>query len=217
MLFKSRTYLTLKRLSLSDCACLAVAMGCWLLTVCGCGGLSPVKPPDVDADEAAGAAILEYDSNGDGQLSAEELKKLPAIKLKDVDSDNNGQLSADELAARLRQWTEGRAGILSFHGVVTLDGSPLSDAEVMLDPEPFLGDAVKPAQGTTRSGDVIVKIDPELLPLDQRTLRGVHPGLYKVRITHPSIKIPARYNTETILGQEILPGTSGAKYALTSR
>ncbi len=188
-----------------------------MLTVCGCGGLSPVKPPDVNADEAAAAAVLEYDEDSDGQLSADELKNLPAIKLANVDSDNDGRLSAGELAARLRQWTEGRAGILSFHGVVTLDGSPLSDAEVLFEPEPFLGDAVKPAKGTTNRGDVILKIDPELLPADQRTLRGVHPGLYKVRITHKGMKIPARYNTETVLGQEILPGTSGGKFALTSK
>ena len=174
-------------------------------------------PPDVNADEAAAAAITEYDADNDGQLSANELKSLPALKIKDVDSDNNGQLSADELAARLRQWTEGRAGILSFHGVVTLDGAPLSDAEVVFEPEPFLGDAAKPASGITKRGDVILKIDPELLPSDQRTLRGVHPGLYKVRITHKSINIPARYNTETVLGQEILPGTAGGKFALSSR
>jgi hypothetical protein len=187
------------------------------LAVSGCGGLSPVKPPDVDPDEASSAAVAEYDADGDGQLSADELKKLPAIKLKGVDTDNNDQLSVGELAARLRQWTEGRAGMLSFHCTVTLDGSPLSDAEVLLEPEPFLGDAVKPASGITSNGDAILKIDPEMLPSDQRTLRGVQPGVYKVRVTHKSIKIPARYNTETTLGQEILPETSGAKYALMSR
>ena len=185
--------------------------------VSGCGGLSPVKPPDVDPDEAAAAALADYDADGDAQLSADELKKLPAIKLKGVDSDGNGQISANELAARLRQWTEGRAGMLSFHCTVTLDGSPLSDAVVLLEPEPFLGDAVKPASGITSNGDAILKIDPELLPTDQRMLRGVQPGVYKVRITHKSITIPARYNTETTLGQEILSETSGAKYALLSQ
>jgi hypothetical protein len=100
---------------------------------------------------------------------------------------------------------------------VTLDGRPLEEAEVKLDPEPFLGDAVKPASGVTRSDGAILKIDPALLPEEDRYLRGVQPGLYKVRITHPSQKIPPRYNTATTLGQEIVPGTTGGTYSLTSR
>ena len=42
----------------------------------GCGGLSELKPPQVNADEAAAAAIEAYDANSDGQLSEEEFAKL---------------------------------------------------------------------------------------------------------------------------------------------
>jgi hypothetical protein len=31
----------------------------------------------------------------------------------------------------------------------------------------------------------------------------IRPGLYRVEITHPSIPVPARYNTETTLGAEV--------------
>lgn len=185
--------------------------------MCGCGGLSTVKPPDVNADEAAAAAIEAYDDDGDGLLSEAELKDLPALTLESADKDSDGQVSADEIAGRIRVWSEGETGLMSFYCNVTLDGRPLDGAEVKLDPEPFLGDAVKPASGITRSDGAILKVDPELLPADQRTLRGVQPGLYKVRITHPSVTIPARYNTATTLGQEIVPGTTGAAYKLTSR
>jgi hypothetical protein len=184
--------------------------------ITGCGGLSTVKPPDVDADEAAAAAIAQYDSDGDELLSQEELSKLPALKLSSADTDGDSKVSAGEIATRIRLWSEGTTGILSFYCTVTFDGKVLDGAEVMLDPEPFLGDAVKPAKGITRSDGAILKIDPELLPEDQKMLRGVQPGLYKVRITHPTIKIPARYNTQTTLGQEIVPGTTGAAYALKS-
>lgn len=183
----------------------------------GCGGLSTVKPPDVNADSAAAAAIEAYDANGDGRLSGEELKKLPALTLATADKDHDGQVSAEEIAARIRLWSEGETGLMSFYCTVTLDGGPLEGAQVTLDPEAFLGDAVKPASGTTRIDGAILKIDPELLPPDQRTLRGVQPGLYKVRITHKNVTIPPRYNTATTLGQEVVPGTTGGSYKLTSR
>jgi hypothetical protein len=195
----------------------AASIAIYSLLICGCGGLSTVKPPNVNADQAATAAIKAYDENGDGRLSADELKKLPAISLATADKDRDGQVSAAEIADRIRLWSEGETGIMSFYCTVTLDGGPLEGAEVKLDPEPFLGDAVKPAGGITRIDGAILKIDPELLPADQRTLRGVQPGLYKVRITHKSTTIPPRYNTATTLGQEIVPGTTGAAYKLSSR
>jgi hypothetical protein len=183
----------------------------------GCGGLSELKPPEVNADEAAAAAIETYDENADGKLSEAELAKLPALTLKSADKDGDSHVSAEEIAARIRLWSEGETGIMSFYCTVTLDGRPLEGAEVKLDPEPFLGDAVKPASGITRPDGAILKIDPALLPEEDRYLRGVQPGLYKVRITHPSQKIPPRYNTATTLGQEIVPGTTGGTYTLTSR
>jgi hypothetical protein len=187
------------------------------IVISGCGGLSELKPPQVNADEAAAAAVEAYDENGDDKLSEAELAKLPALSLKSADKDGDGQVSAQEIAARIRLWSEGETGIMSFYCNVTLDGSPLEGAEVKLDPEPFLGEAVKPASGITRSDGAILKIDPALLPEEDRYLRGVQPGLYKVRIMHPSQKIPPRYNTETTLGQEIVPGTTGGTYTLTSR
>jgi hypothetical protein len=48
----------------------------------------------------------------------------------------------------------------------------------------------------------------------------VQPGLYRVEITHPTAKIPAKYNTQSSLGIEITsgnPGTEGAKWALESK
>jgi hypothetical protein len=183
----------------------------------GCGGLSTVKPPDVNADQAAAAAIEMYDENGDGSLSETELKKLPALALSSSDKDGNEEVSAEEIADRIRMWSEGETGLMSFYCTVTMDGRALEGAVITLEPEPFLGDAVKPASGVSRIDGAILKIDPDLLPADQRTLRGVQPGLYKVRITHKSVTIPARYNTATILGQEIIPGTTGGAYKLTSR
>jgi hypothetical protein len=194
--------------------CVAVLVA---LFVTGCGGLSTLEPPDVNADEAAAAAIESYDKDSDGTLSDTELEALPAVTMGTADKDNDGKVSAAEIAERIRLWSEGETGLMTFYCNVTMDGRPLEGATVTLDPEPFLGDAVKPASGVTRSDGAILKVDPELLPADQRTMRGVQPGLYKVRITHPSAKIPAQFNTETTLGQEVIPGTTGGNYKVTSR
>ena len=31
----------------------------------------------------------------------------------------------------------------------------------------------------------------------------MQPGLYRVEITHPTVTLPAKYNTETTLGREV--------------
>ena len=45
--------------------------------------------------------------------------------------------------------------------------------------------------------DEVVKNDP--------TLRGIRASLYKVRITHPKVDLPAKYNDETTLFFELSP------------
>ncbi len=38
-----------------------------------------VKPPAINPQQAAAAAMAEYDSNGDGTLDEAELEKAPAL------------------------------------------------------------------------------------------------------------------------------------------
>ena len=37
---------------------------------------------------------------------------------------------------------------------------------------------------------------------------GVRPGMYRIAITSPDVKIPAKYNDETTLGIEVSPFTN---------
>jgi hypothetical protein len=54
-----------------------------------------------------------------------------------------------------------------------------------------------------------------------RPIAGVKGGTYKVQVTHPSRKIPAKYNTATELGEEIAydinPNDAPISLALTSK
>jgi hypothetical protein len=118
-----------------------------------------------------------------------------------------------------------RTGLASVRCHVTLDGQPLVGAEVVFEPEEFLGEEIKTAAGKTNQfGDAAPTIPPEERP-DPTLPGGAHFGLYRVRIskvTNGRELIPARYNKESILGQEVSyddPGmiNNNMGFALKSR
>ena len=70
-------------------------------------------------------------------------------------------------------------------------------------PESFLGPEIKEANGVTNStGTAALGISPEELPKELRRHNLMRVGIYRVEITHPTKKIPPKYNTETELGFE---------------
>jgi len=187
-----------------------------MMVAVGCQSKPPrVPPPTIDPSEAGTAAIDEYDTDGDEGLSHEELAKCPAIlsAMELYDQNRDGKVNADEIADRIRSWQAHSIGVTSFYCKVLMDGQPLDGAVVKLVPETFLGDAVKPATGLSgRTGLAVLAIAADDLPDDQKRLRGIHVGLFKVEVTHPSVTIPARYNTATILGQETAGDSPNGQY-----
>jgi hypothetical protein len=168
----------------------------------GCSGRpGRVHPPNVDADEAAQAAIEQLDKNLDGQLADAELQAAPGLAAaKDrYDADHSGALGVEEIAAGIRRWSEGQVGAAAVAYMLQLDGRPLPGAQVKAIPEPFLGEALKPATGI----DGYLAVAPEDRPANAPKLPLILPGLYRIEITHPSVKIPAKYNTQTTLGLEV--------------
>lgn len=170
----------------------------------GCfGGPSSVKIPPINPSKAAGAAMSQYDTNSDGLLSGAELEKCPALKkdLKALDQDGDSKVSEDELTARLDGWLKGRAGASMLNCRVTKGGRGLDGALVQMVPEEFLTDMIQPAEGTTDRGGVAqMAMDSSNLPADMKNFRAVQQGYYRVKITHPSTNLPAKYNTESELG-----------------
>jgi hypothetical protein len=58
------------------------------------------------------------------------------------------------------------------------------------------------------------------MPKGAPQIELMQPGLYRIEVTHPSRKIPAKYNTETTLGIEITsanPGPRGVHWSLTTK
>jgi len=184
------------------------AWGVVVAVVCmaGCNqGPARLEQPGFDAQAISSALLDAHDSDRDGLLSEEELRQCPSIlkAIEKFDSGGDGKVSREEIAARVAFWSEGRVAVMRFEPSVRLDGEPLAGARVELVPEPALAKIIKPAAGiSSKSGYVELLIAAEDLPPDT-PYKGLHMGLYKVKVTHPDREIPARYNTETELGQEV--------------
>jgi hypothetical protein len=196
---------------------------CATLLACGCSGRAGrMTPPSVSADDAADSAIAEYDQNQDGNLSKDELKSSPGLAhaLPAYDESGDGLLSRNEIAEGIRKWSEGKMGAAPWPFQVKFNGRALEGAQVKLTPEPYLGDAVKAASGDSgRGGRGSLGIALDDLPPNAPNRPIVQPGLYRVEITHPSVDIPAKYNSESSLGLEVASHTlspEGAVWELTS-
>ena len=176
------------------------------MTFAGCDGRPKrIYPPKINAAKAGPAAMEMYDANKDGKLDAEELKKVPSL-IPIAKESKDGVLTAETITELLKKWTEGRVGRVTWAIKFLHNGKPLTDATVQLVPEKFLGVDIKiePAKtDTTGCAGFTVPVksveDPKGIPL----------GLYRIEVTKDGETIPAKYNTETILGIDVTGGQAG--------
>ena len=178
----------------------------------------PARPhrlsaPKIDAKAAGAKAIELYDTNHDGKLSGEELDKCPGLKaaIDEVDRGGKGEITAADIAARIQAWLDSKLARMTFACRVMHNGKPLEGAEVTFVPEKFLGGNVKPAKGKTNSKGMAMLSIPTSGPYDPP---GVAPGFYRVEITKAGETIPAKYNTDTTLGQEIARDAKGIQQGI---
>ncbi len=182
-----------------------------IVVAAGCSrGPKRVLPPSINAAAAGSEAIAMYDADNDGKISGTELDKCPALKtaMSRTDKDGDKALTADEIAKRIEAWLVLKIGRVPITCTVLSNGRPLPDAEVRFVPEKFLGENMTTAQGkTSKAGMVLISIEMT----DSSDSPGVPPGLYRVEITKNGEDIPAKYNTETILGQEVALDAPGIR------
>jgi hypothetical protein len=179
-------------------ALLAVGSGC-------SRGAPRIHPPSISASGAAARAIKMFDANGDGKLTGAELDKCPGLKSAAARLDPDGRgITAEMIAARITSWQGVRIGRMPVVGTVLHNGKPLAGAMVRFVPEKFLGLDDDPkwiATGTTgQSGGVSVSVPTSG---DQLDPPGAPAAFYRIEVTKPGLNIPAKYNTETVLGEEI--------------
>jgi hypothetical protein len=161
--------------------------------------------PSYNATEEAAKAMELFDANKDGKISGEELEKSPGLKaaLKVLGTDQEKGITADHIVVRVKKWKKSQIGRTSLSCMVTHDGKPLVDANVKFVPEPFLNDALKEtATGTTNAtGMAMISLPTTLGP--NPLPPGIPPGMYRVEVTKFGESIPEKYNSATILGQEV--------------
>lgn len=167
-----------------------------------------LMPPGIDGPTAGAKAIEMFDTNKDGVISGAELDKCPGLKAArmKIDVDDQGEITADMIARRIKAWQDSKLGRMSTSVTVLHNGKPLAGALVRFVPETFLGENIKPANGTTdKNGVAMISIElsgPGEPP-------GVAPGLYRIEITKDGENIPVNYNIDTTLGQEIALDAAG--------
>ena len=185
----------------------AVVCGLACALLFGCSGRpARIDTPDYDPAAIAAAALAEHDRNEDGLLDGDERSSAFAY----ADANADGQVTAAEIEARVEKWIASKIGLQSCLVTVTRRGRPLSQADVQFEPESCMAGRISAAQGRT-SDRGMAQLRSQELSVDGwpegRSLPGLRSGFYKVRITHPTEAIPAKYNTDTILGAEIAPET----------
>lgn len=164
-----------------------------------------IASPAFDPSVNSAKAMELYDTDKDGKISGEELDNAPGLKaaLKVMKTDKEKGITKEQIADRLKKWLDSRIGRTSLSCIVQHNGKPLEGAKVKFIPEKFLKDAL-PETGegvTNQNGMAMISVPtqpgPDSLP------PGIPPGMYRVEITKDGEAIPAKYNTETTLGQEV--------------
>lgn len=184
-----------------------VVAGAFAAIAAGCSNKpARVTAPPINASRAAAEAIRLCDRDGNGAVSPAEAAASPglAAAFERVDTNHDGSLSAAEITARIADWANHDVGIVTQPVQITWNGKPLADGRAEFIPEPYLARWLKPARADILSSGICnPTLPPEHLPQGLRM--GINCGFYTVRITHPSLKIPPRYNEQSTLGIEILP------------
>jgi hypothetical protein len=187
------------------------------LVVGGCSsGPQRVKAPKINVNAAARQAIELYDTNHDGKLSVEELAKCPGIliSIDAYDANHDKFVDEQEIQNRLSHLLNGTGGT-QLGCNVSYQGKPLAGAKVVFEPEAYLGTDIQSAEGETNNyGVAQLGIPSDKVPAALKNAKIVQYGTFKVRITHPTIKIPAKYNTETTLGYETIVGQPSVGFTL---
>ncbi|MBL9161476.1 MAG: hypothetical protein JNL18_01910 [Planctomycetaceae bacterium] len=179
-----------------------------MVALAGCsGGPSRVQPPSISPSGAASEAMTAYDKDSDGFIAGPELDAAPGLKaaMATLDLDKDGKVSEDEISQRIEAWQATGLGIMSITCRVTMDGKPVDGATVTFEPETFLGENVKAGEGTTSGGMASIRIPKENRPSADYP-PGMQFGLFKVKVSKQANgkeTIPAKYNTETTLGQQV--------------
>lgn len=160
--------------------------------------------PKYDAEAIAKAALADFDKDGNGSIDASEARACPALSASFAAIDTNGdrKISADEIKKRVEAYAAGSTGSVPVAILVQMDGKALVDATITLVPEACMSSVLKTATAKTNQEGLCNEFQ-----IDGKNYRGLAAGWYKIQVTKEGANVPARYNTQTTLGTEIIHDT----------
>jgi hypothetical protein len=171
-------------------------------------------------------AMDMFDTDKNGKISGTELDKAPGLKaaLTVLGADKDKSITKEQIAARIQKWIDSKIGRQTVSCTVFRNGAPLENATVKFVPEKFLTETIKLrgqtliGVGKTNASGMAMISWPTTKGPDGDPA-GIGPGIYRIEVTKDGETIPAKYNTETTLGQEISQDNielqRGLKYYLT--
>jgi hypothetical protein len=181
-----------------------------LVALSGCSrGPSRVAAPSWDPEGLTDNIFAALDKNTDGKLDAEELAASPGLAAgaRYIDADQDKNLTREELATRFERYRALRVGLRSPSFRVTYRGRPVSGATLDFIPEAWLEGLVEPARGTTDAAGLVM---PQA---EGQSLPGMRIGYYRVKVTSPQTKIPAKYAADdSPLGADVSLGDDASSY-----
>lgn len=181
-------------------------------------GPTPIPATSINAKSAAAKALEMYDKDSNGTLSDAEMSPGLRYAAKRADANDDGALDATELRAMVDAWNQKSIGLFTLRCNVKFNRRPLAGAEVTLVPDPFLEGQVEAADGVTDEfGDTYLSVPKEKRPVADAP-PGVQLGLYRVvvsKLKNGKESIPAKFNTESELGQEVSFDDPGVMNGIT--
>jgi hypothetical protein len=180
-------------------------VGAISLALVGCGGSKTIPTATYSPDSSATEAMAMYDANKDGKLDAAELKKCPGLadNLAEIDTDGDKSINQAEIAARIKSYVDSGTRLRDVTPRVVRSNRPIAGVTVTLEPEKFMGGAIKPATGvSTETGDVPLQTEGQ-------PFTGAQIGFFRVVVSQKGAggkeMAPAKFNNPTTLSVEIGP------------
>jgi hypothetical protein len=184
-----------------------------LVGLTGCtGGAAAIPPVNVNINRVVDQMLADYDTDKNGALSRAELEAQPALAacLVRCKPNQGNEISVEQLKKVLQVVFDPHTALVSATCLVRRNGQPFAGAEVKLVPLPALKDVLPTGSGVSDSfGATTISPPPEALPSEAPPVPGLMPpGFYLMEVTHPTVKIPEKYNSKTVLGKEVSGETS---------
>jgi len=156
--------------------------------------------PKMNPEEVASRVLKVCDDNQDGVISGEELSQCEALAR--ADSDRDGVITREEVKARAQFWIDEGTALTPAKCRIRQRGRPVVGAQVVFDPDEFMGGAVEQATGVTDSyGEAVMSIPEEYVP--SANYVGVRCGYYRVLVTLPNESEPRRTEMVEVAGDLI--------------